>query len=601
MIKPTVTALTAILALLLISPLVLRADEPVGAEAGVEVLARGPVHEAFAQPSALDPQPSPVIAQKPPDPLPEEPPDLKPTGEDLDWIPGYWYWDADKKDWIWVSGAWRVPPPERKWVPGHWALTADGWQWVPGFWAPANQQDLPYREPPPDSMDNGPNGPAPDDDSIYIPGIWVPTENRYVWRPGYWLGCRTGWIWHRACYSWTPAGYCFVDGYWDYPLESRGCLFAPVCFTQSLWTTPGWCFRPSCAVNCGGMLDCFFVGPAHCHYFFGDFYSPVCLRAGWQPWFAFGLRCHDPLFGYYRWFHAGNPNWYATLRTNYLARRNGDLPRPPVTFAQQNLAVAKAVPGNGIAPVAIPLLTPLAQISPKVMPLEPVTHTHLLNQQTAIKQFRDLSQQRGQLEKPLLNGENKSSTPPPVLQLPPPPKAPPSKTIIDLKPENPEQTRLGSGRPPGAPFLLNGTGTKVDPPKPPVITTPPAKIETKPIAPKEPAPVIQVPASPPPVIKPAPIQIEKPVIQPPPSNPPAPINAPPPPPIKTTPLIITQPPSSPPPKFTPPPVSMPKPSTPSPPPRIINTPPPSPPPRGGGSPHIAPRPTPGSGNKSKHK
>ena len=45
-----------------------RADE---APAGVEVQARGPVHEAYAEPTELRPTPSVVVNRKPPDPIPE--------------------------------------------------------------------------------------------------------------------------------------------------------------------------------------------------------------------------------------------------------------------------------------------------------------------------------------------------------------------------------------------------------------------------------------------------------------------------------------------------------------------------------------------------
>ena len=52
---------------------------------------------------------------KPPDPIPEEPPDQKPKGDNVQWIPGYWAWDDDRQDFLWVSGCWRVPPSGRNW------------------------------------------------------------------------------------------------------------------------------------------------------------------------------------------------------------------------------------------------------------------------------------------------------------------------------------------------------------------------------------------------------------------------------------------------------------------------------------------------------
>src|SRR5262249_4395762 len=46
---------------------------------GVEVLARGPVHEAFATPTT-EPAPTKAVAKKPPKPLDELPPEEKPEG-----------------------------------------------------------------------------------------------------------------------------------------------------------------------------------------------------------------------------------------------------------------------------------------------------------------------------------------------------------------------------------------------------------------------------------------------------------------------------------------------------------------------------------------
>src|SRR4051794_5307757 len=90
---------------------------------GVEVLARGPVHEAYAEPVNTQPQPGVVVNKLPPAPIDEVPPDQKPEGDNVQWIPGYWGWDGEQKDYLWVSGFWRAPPPGRRWLPGHWQQT----------------------------------------------------------------------------------------------------------------------------------------------------------------------------------------------------------------------------------------------------------------------------------------------------------------------------------------------------------------------------------------------------------------------------------------------------------------------------------------------
>src|SRR5947209_15067252 len=101
---------------------------------GMEVLARGPIHEAYAEPVDYTPGPTKVVAKEPPRDIEEVPPDEKPAGENVEWIPGYWAWDDDRSDFIWVSGIWRIAPPGKQWVPGNWSQVEGGWQWTPGFW-----------------------------------------------------------------------------------------------------------------------------------------------------------------------------------------------------------------------------------------------------------------------------------------------------------------------------------------------------------------------------------------------------------------------------------------------------------------------------------
>ncbi len=67
------------------------------------VLARGPVHEAYAA-TAEFPVAGPVVDHRHPGPIEELPPDQRPAGENVQWIPGYWGWDEERTDFIWVSG-----------------------------------------------------------------------------------------------------------------------------------------------------------------------------------------------------------------------------------------------------------------------------------------------------------------------------------------------------------------------------------------------------------------------------------------------------------------------------------------------------------------
>src|SRR5438876_1143917 len=83
-------------------PLPDKGDTETEVPKGVEVLGRGPVHEAFAEPTLSNSRPTPIVQKKPPDPIEEVPPDQKPEGDNVQWIPGYFAWDDDSSDFIWV-------------------------------------------------------------------------------------------------------------------------------------------------------------------------------------------------------------------------------------------------------------------------------------------------------------------------------------------------------------------------------------------------------------------------------------------------------------------------------------------------------------------
>src|SRR3954470_11863358 len=125
------------------------ARQDAGQPNGVEVLTRGPVHEAYAEPTDPTPRPTPVVPQQPPEPVPELPPDTRPEGDNVSWIPGYWAWDDESSGFLWVSGWWRDEPPGRRWVTGYWQQVEGGWQWVPGFWATEAVNQVEYLPEPP--------------------------------------------------------------------------------------------------------------------------------------------------------------------------------------------------------------------------------------------------------------------------------------------------------------------------------------------------------------------------------------------------------------------------------------------------------------------
>lgn len=363
--------------------------QPDSSEPQGEVQLRGPVHEAFAQPIEGRIASGSVVPKQPPEPVPELPPEQRPEGDNIIWIPGYWAWDAERNDFIWVSGIYRQPPPGRRWVPGYWAQASGGWQWVSGYWAAEQQPEQMYVPQPPLTLENGPSLPPPDENSFYVPGVWVHQQSRYLWRPGFWSACQPGRVWIPAHYLWTPGGALFVDGYWDYPLENRGMLFAPIYFPRPWGYASGWYWRPRHVVGCGPLLNWLFSRPAHRHFYFGDYFGSGYAREGYRPWHH--THHYEPLVNYYRWHHRANPSWLGDLREGYAARSAGRLPRPPLTLAQHNASGPKGAFPQG-------LVTPLSQFRSENFRLAGLKTPQLNQQKETIQHLHEVSQARKRFE-----------------------------------------------------------------------------------------------------------------------------------------------------------------------------------------------------------
>jgi WXXGXW repeat (2 copies) len=304
-------------------------------EEGVEVLTRGPVHEAFAETVTFDPEPGIVVTKEPPRPIEELPPEQKPQGANVEWIPGYWGWDDDRDDFIWISGVWRSVPPGRQWVVGYWARTSDGFQWISGYWADADADEVEYLPEPPETVESGPNVEAASADQIWVPGTWVWHQSRYAWRPGYWARVEPNWLWVPAYYVWSPRGYVFVEGYWDYPVVRRGVLFAPVYFDEPVYARAGFYYSPAIVISIGLFTDHLFLRPHYHHYYFGDYYAASYYDAGFYPWFSFhdSHYGYDPIYAHHRWEHRSDREWERRVEADFRHRRDHEDARPPRTFA----------------------------------------------------------------------------------------------------------------------------------------------------------------------------------------------------------------------------------------------------------------------------
>jgi hypothetical protein len=304
----------------------------------VEIMTRGPVHEAFAGTVSYNPEPGIIVTAEVPATIEEVPPEQRPEGDNVAWIPGYWAWDDEQNGFLWISGIWRNLPPGRQWVPGYWAEVQGGYQWTSGYWEDAETTQVTYLPEPPRSLEVGPNISAPSDDYTWIPGNWTWTNSRYAWSAGYWSPVRTNWIWVPGCYRWTNCGYIYVGGYWDYAVASRGVLFAPVHFRGNACYRPGYFYSPSVVISLGVFSNHLFLRPNYCHYYFGDYYAPSYRNRGFYASYAYNSSRYgyDPIYSHYRWENRKIPHWERGRRDYYENRRDHENARPPRTFAALN-------------------------------------------------------------------------------------------------------------------------------------------------------------------------------------------------------------------------------------------------------------------------
>lgn len=332
----TVSAFTAAAALLAPSAAPALSTE-VETDNDVQILTRGPVHEAFAESVSSQPEPGLIVVVAPPEPIEELPPEQQLEGDNVTWISGYWAWDDDQNDFLWISGVWRNLPPGRQWVPGYWSALQDGrHQWTSGYWADSETTEIAYiPEAPPQTVDVGPNVEAPSEDHTWIPGNWVYGESRYVWRPGYWNPLRENWTWVPSRYCWSPRGYIYVDGYWDYAVANRGILFAPVHFRRHVYVEPSYYYTPSVVVSLSVFTDHLFYRPRACHYYFGDYYAPRYSSLGFYASHSWHSRrgCFDPIYAHHRWNHRHDHGWDRRQRDRFDFFRNNEDARPLHSWA----------------------------------------------------------------------------------------------------------------------------------------------------------------------------------------------------------------------------------------------------------------------------
>lgn len=361
---------------------------------GVEILTRGPIHEAFAETITFDPQEGVVVPKAPPEAIEELPPEEKPEGENVAWIAGYWAWDDEREDFLWVSGIWRALPPGRQWVPGYWAEARQGSQWISGYWADAESVEIEYLPEPPATMEVGPNIAAPSIDHRWLPGCWIWQQSRYAWRPGYWSVGQNNWTWIPAHYVWTPRGYVFVDGYYDFDTNQRGIVYAPVYFSSRVYTQRNYSYSPYVAINPVVLISHLFLRPTYGHYYFGDYYGGNYANRGYSPWYSYNSnrRGYDPFYAHQSWVHRQNQQqWQRNLEASFQNYRDNENARPPRTWDDQRARMASSGARDRqdfLIAASLDDLAKTREVPIQVQKLKETERQEIATQEKAIKDFR---------------------------------------------------------------------------------------------------------------------------------------------------------------------------------------------------------------------
>lgn len=199
-------------------------------------------------------------------------------------------------------------------------------------------------------------------------------------------------MWVPAHFCWTPLGYVFVSGHWDYPLWQRGLPFAPVRFAA---VRPGFVYTPRLAVNVAYLPYSLFARPSNSWYYFGDYYAGDRLRAGYYPWFSFHNTHlgYDPLFAHTDWvYDRQHIDWEARVREVYYHRRDDPVARPARLYRE----FAKTGAGQDSA-----LVRPLTEVgtsrdAPLRMERVDAARTASFGQRA--KEVRQFGEQRAKLE-----------------------------------------------------------------------------------------------------------------------------------------------------------------------------------------------------------
>jgi len=299
----------------------------------VEPYKEGNVHEAYVSASTGSGTVFRSVSKAPPKPINEQSP-LKCTAEAI-WIPGYWAWNEELKDYIWISGVWRIPPPNHIWNPGLWKQIGNEWVWLRGFWSSEPLERIQYIQDHPMSPREEAIPIAPTNDYFWMSGYWEYdfSAKQFNWLTGKWVRLDPEWIYTPPSYLWRPEGYIFISAYWDQPLELRGCPYSPVRIDpdvrSSIVYTPSLIVQPEAIIH-----YCFTYYPdyafffIHHNYFHPDFWERWCCTPPWWNWdTCWCFSWHDTWGLWWWWTHPGypNPHWITLELSSQLAAPSPEL------------------------------------------------------------------------------------------------------------------------------------------------------------------------------------------------------------------------------------------------------------------------------------
>ena len=127
------------------------------------------------------------------------------------------------------------------------------------------------------------------------------------------------------------------EAIWDYPVERRGVLFAPVYFESGVYSRRGYYYSPTIVIDLGVFTDHLFLRPRYHHYYFGDYYAASYHQGGFYASFSFqsSRYGYDPIYSHQRWEHRQDREWEHRVEASYQYRRDHETARPPRTWAAQ--------------------------------------------------------------------------------------------------------------------------------------------------------------------------------------------------------------------------------------------------------------------------